>query len=74
VSHPFHNVAALRMLEAIGAQRAGRLVEQHDAVGRLISDVYHLDVSRPGSARPWEATALGRRIRRTIERWQVDDR
>jgi hypothetical protein len=69
VRHPFHNVAALRMLEAIGARRAGRLSEQHDAVGDLVSDVYHLDLSNPDRPRPWEATALGRRIRRCSDRW-----
>jgi len=71
VRQPFHNVAALRMLEAVGARRAGRLVAQHAAVGRLVSDVYHLDLCIPEAPRPWDATALGRRIRRIIDQWSA---
>jgi len=63
VREPVHNTAALRLLHAIGARRVGQLDESYPGVGRLLSDLYHLDVS-VSSAQRWETTALGRRIRR----------
>lgn len=66
VREPVHNLAALRMLEAIGARHVGQLRESHDALPELRSDVYHLDCSGTSHETPWEDTALGRRIVRTI--------
>lgn len=68
VREPVHNAAALRLLEAIGARVAGRLVEHHEEAGRVVSDVYHLDRSTPRPGQPWTDTALGRRIQRAMAR------
>jgi hypothetical protein len=68
VREPVHNLAALHLLEAIGARVVGRLAEQHEDVGALVSDVYHLDRSGAHPPEPWVDTALGRKIQRVIAR------
>lgn len=68
VREPVHNVAALHLLEAIGARHAGRLAEHHEDVGVLVSDLYHLDRSGSAPPSPWDDTPLGRKIQRMIAR------
>jgi hypothetical protein len=63
VREPVHNTAALRLLHTIGARRVGQLDETYPGFGRLLSDLYHLDVRDTGERR-WETTLLGRRLHR----------
>lgn len=69
VREPVHNVAALRMLAAVGARPVGQLQEDYEELSGVRSDVYHLDLSGPSPATPWSDTALGRRIVRMIGSW-----
>jgi len=69
VRAPVHNLAALRMLAAVGARHVGQLREDYEDLPDLRSDVYHLDCSAPSVATPWNHTPLGRRITRMMARW-----
>jgi len=74
VRAPVHNLAALRMLAAVGARHVGQLREDYEDLPDLRSDVYHLDCSAPSLATPWNHTPLGRRIARMMARWTDADR
>jgi len=73
VRAPVHNLAALRMLAAVGARQVGQLREDYEDLPDLRSDVYHLDCSSDAAAAPWNDTPLGRRIARMIALWTVTD-
>jgi len=69
VRAPVHNLAALRMLAAVGARRVGQLREDYEELPDVCSDVYHLDCSASSPVKPWNDTRLGRRVIRMISRW-----
>jgi hypothetical protein len=62
VRTPFTNRASLRLLEAVGAHRVGQIGEVYDGVGRVVSDVYHLDRSRPVPDDPLTTSRLALRL------------
>lgn len=59
VTHPVQNTASLPLLRALGARRAGRVDEEYEGVGRIVSDVYHAPIS--GVYGRLEKTRAGRR-------------
>lgn len=46
VSAPIANLAPLPFLRILGAARIGRIAEEYPEVGRITSDLYHLDTRR----------------------------
>lgn len=46
VSAPIANLAPLPFLRILGATRIGRIAEEYPEVGRITSDLYHLDTRR----------------------------
>jgi len=62
VSAPFNNLASRRLLDAIRARRVGRIDETYPDVGRIVSDVYHLDRSRPDPDDPLTTSRVARRL------------
>lgn len=46
VSAPIANLAPLPFLRILGAERIGRIAEEYPEVGRITSDLYHLDTRR----------------------------
>jgi hypothetical protein len=59
---PVRNVAALTLLRAVGARRAGEVEEVYDGVGRTVSEVHHLDLTRPEALERLRTAPLARRL------------
>lgn len=62
VRAPFNNVVSRRLLSAVGARRVGEIDERYDGVGRVVSDLYHLDRSEPVANDPLTTSRLARRL------------
>ena len=65
---PARNGAALSLLEAVGARPAGEVEETYPGVGRTISTVHHLDLTRPESLDRLRSAPLARRLLAAAER------
>lgn len=68
VRKPIHNKAAIPLLTGIGARLVGRIEEEYDGVGRLVSDIYMVCIDRPSSDDPVENTPLGGKVRSIFSR------
>jgi hypothetical protein len=66
VREPVHNTAALPLLRAAGARPVGQIDESYPGFGRLLSDLYHVDLAAL-AARGWHQCLLARRLHRTVE-------
>jgi hypothetical protein len=65
---PVRNAAALTLLRAVGARPAGEVEEVYDGVGRTVSEVHHLDLTRPGALERLRTAPLARRLVAAAER------
>jgi hypothetical protein len=70
---PVGNSAALSLLEAVGARAAGEVEEVYDGVGRTVSAVHHLDLTRPGALERLRTAPLARRLLGAAERLRLPD-
>lgn len=59
VTHPVQNTASLALLRALGAWRVGRVDEEYEGVGRIVSDLYYAPID--GADQRLEETRAGRR-------------
>lgn len=62
-SEPVLNRASLRLLQAIGARPAGEVEEIYPEVGRILSQIHHLDLGKPGAAERLRTHPLARKLR-----------
>lgn len=67
VRKPLHNLAAVPLLEGIGARIVGEIDEEYAEVGHILSDIYYLDRSDSSASDRAATTELGRRIWRMME-------
>jgi hypothetical protein len=59
---PARNVAALTLLEAVGARASGTVEEEYPGVGRTVSVVHHLDLTQPGARERLRTAPLAGRL------------